>query len=153
MLVMIAAIACGPSASEIKTAKTASYSIQPEEAFKIAGDVTAETYKIGDVHDDKLELLTAEQWYNPEGGRESPGAGGTVQLVDRSIMLLLIVQVVNDGTTHVVVTPKTFQYISGSPKPRELAPEDPGVPGWVHGRVDELQLAIHKHLEKYTVQR
>ena len=47
--------------------------------------------------------------------------------------------------------PKTFQHISGSPKPRELAPDDPNLPGWVQGRVETLYVEIHKSLQKYQV--
>jgi hypothetical protein len=150
-------VACGPSSAEIKTAKMASYSGQPAELFKIVVDTTAETYKIADaakVDDNKFALITHDQWYSPEGGRESSGAGDYVTIVDRSVRLQLLVEMLDMGSGRymVTVTPKTFQAISGSPQPRELKPDDPNLPGWVSGRVDSLQLEIHKRLQKYVVQ-
>jgi hypothetical protein len=160
MFVAIAAVvACGPSSAEIKTARTSMYVGPPEAMFKTIIDTTAETYKIADAHrvgEDELaneyELITEGQWYNPEGGRQSAGAGDFVQLVDRSIQLSLIVQLTQrEGNRYLVtVTPKTFQHVSGSPKPRELAPDDPNLPGWVQGRVDTLQFEIHKRLQNYA---
>ena len=96
--------------------------------------------------------MTTEQWYSPEGGRQSAGAGDFVQLDDRSILLMLIVEIQQQdlGKETIVVTPKIFQNISGSPKPRELNADDPNVPGWVHGRVDDLTLAIYNNAKKYA---
>lgn len=152
MFVLVAAvIACGPSSAEVRSAKTATYRADPAEVFRIAGEVAAETYKIGDVDAKQLEFITQPQWYNPEGGRESAGAGDFVQLVDRSILLSLIVEVSEaEDAVRVVVTPKTFQYLKGSPKPRELAPDDPNVPGWVTGRAESLQFEIHKRLQQFA---
>lgn len=157
-MVLAAAVACGPSSAEIKTAKTTMYSGPAAEMFKLMIDTTAETYKVADAHQvgelDDYELLTAPQWYTPEGGRESAGTGDFVNLVDGSIQLSLIVQLSrrDNGKLLVTVTPKTFQDVSGSPKPRELQPDDPNLPGWVQGRADSLQLEIHKRLQKYAVQ-
>ena len=150
-MVMVMVVACGASSAELKTAQTATYNADPHEVFRAAATVTAETYKIAETDD--LQLITVEQWYSPEGGRESTGAGDFVQLVDRSIRLQLVVEVdapANDRV-RVIVTPKTFQHLEGSPKPRELAPDDPNVPSWVHGRVDDLQLAIYKRLQQSAV--
>jgi len=153
MLVMVAAIACGPSSSEIKTAKTATYKADPSEVFRIAQETAAQTYKIAEARPEQLAFMTEMQWYNEEGGRESAGAGDYVQINDKSVQLGLIVEVVQGNEVRVVVTPKTFQHLSGSPKPRELAPTDPNLPGWVTGRAEQLQLEIHKALEKYAVKK
>jgi hypothetical protein len=158
VLVVIAAFAaCGPSSAEIKTAKLANYTGNGAEMFKIVVDTAAETYKIADaakVDEDKFALITAPQWYSPEGGRQSSGAGDYVSIGDRSVRLELLVEMLDMGSGRymVTVTPKTFQAISGSPQPRELQPDDPNLPPWVSGRVDSLQLEIHKRLQKYVVQ-
>jgi hypothetical protein len=158
-VVMAAAFACGPSAAELKAARMARYQGNAAELFDVIERTTAEDYKIGDTkradeNDASFALMTVPQWYNPEGGRESEGADGFVSLVDRSVQLAIIVQLAaaESGGYVVTVTPKTFQHISGSPKPRELAPDDPNLPGWVQGRVEELHLRIHKALRKYAVQ-
>jgi hypothetical protein len=146
-------VACGPSSAEIKTAKTASYKAQPMEVLRIAMQTASETYKIGDANEEQLTFMTQPQWYSPEGGRESAGDQDFVQIRDHSIMLSLIVEVVAPAEDRVMVrvTPKTFQHVSGSPKPRELRPDDPNLPGWVTGRAEQLQLDIHKRLQQYAV--
>jgi len=143
--------ACGPSNAEIKTAKMARYAASPQTLFDIAVNVTQRDYKIGEVDAEGARFATAEQIYSAEGGRQSPGAGGFVNMGGGSIMLVLIVEVMSsDGGNVVVVTPKTFQMVSGSPKPRELTPDDPSVPGWVHGRVDALSVAIYQAAKQHT---
>ena len=76
-----------------------------------------------------------------------------MNIVDRSIRLQLVVELTDPEDKYhlVTVTPKTFQHISGSPQPRELAPDDPNLPGWVQGRVDSLHVEIHKRLQNYAV--
>ncbi len=143
--VMVLVAACGASAAELKTAKTAWYKLPAHDLLAIAEDVASENYKIADVNESELTFMTAPRFYSPEGDLESPGAGGFVQMRDRSVEVAFIVQVVQleSGDCAVTVQPKTFQVISGSPKPRELAPDDPGLPPWVHGRADALSLAIY----------
>ena len=145
-LVLVLGAACGASAAEIKTAKTAAYKMRPLELFELSEQVATETYKVGDANDAELTFITAPQWYSPEGDRESPGAGGFVQMADRSVEVSLIVQVVqlDNGDSTVTVTPKTFQEIRGYPKPRELTADDPNLPPWIHGRADDLALAIYQ---------
>jgi hypothetical protein len=152
MLVVIALAACGASNAEIKTAKIAQYNAPTETLYQIALQTAAEEYKIGDTNPSEGTFMTTEQWYSPEGGRQSSGAGDYVQLDDRSILLMLIVEIegMDAGKKAIVVTPKVFQHLSGSPKPRELLPDDPGMPGWVHGRVDDLALAIYNNAKKYA---
>jgi hypothetical protein len=151
-VVASALAACGPSAAEIRTAKTATYAAPAEEMYRIAVATASETYKIGEEDREHLRFATRPQWYNPEGGRQSEGAGGYVQVIDRSVELTMVVEVVVVGpNAHAVnVTPVTFQHLSGSPQPRELKPDDPNLPPWIHGRVESLQLAIHNNAKQYA---
>jgi hypothetical protein len=148
-------VGCGPSTAEIKTAKATTYVGDANEIFGVIQQVVAETYKIADAGrtDEAIRLVTTEQWYSPEGGRQSAGGGDFVQLVDRSILLQLVVDLVPTAENHNViqVTPRTLQHVSGSPKPRELAADDPNLPGWVTGRVDQLHHDLFKGLQKYVV--
>lgn len=148
-------VGCGPSTAEIKTAKETTYVGDAVDIFNAAQQVVGENYKLQDVGraDEGFRLVTVEQWYSPEGGRQSAGGGDFVQVVDRSVLLQMIVDVVPTASDRVViqVTPRTLQHISGSPKPRELAPDDPNVPGWVTGRVDQLHHDIYKGLQRYVV--
>ncbi|MGE0871045.1 MAG: hypothetical protein AB7P03_20950 [Kofleriaceae bacterium] len=144
------AAGCGPSSSQIRAAKTASYNTDPGRALEVAAKVTAEKYKVAEINTQDYVLFTAPVWYTPEGGTRSAGAGDFAQIGDRSVQLMMIVAVVttNDDAVAITVTPKTFQYISGSPKLRELAPDDPNLPGWIQGRVDALQVAIHERMSQ-----
>ena len=145
MLVLVLVAACGASAAEMKTAKTAWYKLSGHDLLARAEEVASEDYKIASVNAEQLAFITAPRFYGPEGDLESPGAGGFVTMRDRSVEVAFIVQVVelDSGDTAVTVQPKTFQVLSGSPKPRELAPDDPNLPPFVHGRADALALAIY----------
>ena len=151
---VLALVACGPSTADIRRAKETTYVGDPGEIFNAAQQVVAETYKIDDAgrSEEGFRLVTVEQWYSPEGGRQSAGGGDFVQLVDRSVLLQMIVDVVPGASDRAVVqiTPRTLQHISGSPKPRELAPTDPNLPSWVTGRVDQLHHDIYQGLQRYV---
>jgi hypothetical protein len=151
LLVLTALLACGPSSAEIRDAKEAAYSGSPGEIFDIVEQTVAETYKIGEAQrSEQYILATQPQWYSPEGGRQSAGPDDFVQLSDRSIQLTLIVEVVGvPERILITITPRTFQNVSGSPKPRELTPDDPNLPPWVTGRVDSLFVEVHKRLQKF----
>ena len=147
------ASACGASSAEVKEAQTAQYKAPRETLFQVALETTAQDYKIAVADKGRSILMTDGQWYNPEGGRESAGAGDLAQVVDHSVMLMMVVEVMGmDGAPlYIQVTPKVFQHLSGSPKPRELKPDDPNMPGWIQGRVESLQLAIYKNAKQYAV--
>lgn len=146
LVLVMALAACGPSSAEIKTAKTTTYQMSGHDLLQVAEQAAQEEYKIGDVNEAELTFITQPRYYGPEGDLESPGAGGFVQMQDHSVQLSFIVQVTElaGGDSAVSVTPKTFQVLSFSPKPRELAPDDPNLPGWVHGRVDQLAMEIYE---------
>jgi hypothetical protein len=147
--------ACGPSSAEIKQAQMASYAGSRAEIFAVIEQAVGQDYKIADIRrDDGFALVTDRQWYTPEGGRQSAGAGDYVQLDDRSVNLSMLVELVEiDGDRLMVtVTPTTLQYIAGSPQPRELKPDDPNLPPWIHGRVDTLYVELNKRLKQYVVQ-
>lgn len=147
-------VACGPSAAEVKTARQTVYRADPGTLFELAMSTTRETYKIADVNKEDFSFITESRWYSPEGDLESPGAGGFVTMVDRSVAVSFIVQVTpseTHGDFGIVVIPKTFQHLEGSPKPRELPADDPNLPTWIHGRVDALALAIYQRAKGYAV--
>lgn len=146
LVLVLALVACGPSAAEIKTAKTTTYQMAGTDLLQVAEQAAQEEYKLGDVSEQDLAFITLPRWYSPEGDLQSPGAGGFVQMDNHSVQVAFVVQVTElaGGDCAVTVTPKTFQYISGSPKPRELAADDPNLPGWVNGRADKLALEIYE---------
>lgn len=154
VLVMIAVMACGgPGAGEVLKAKSAQYSSQPATLYDIAFQVAQQDYKIGATDPASGMFETKPQMYSPEGGRQSAGAGDMVQYTDRSILLSLVVEIVKTERGHaVVVTPRSFQMVAGSPQPRELKPDDPSLPGWVTGRVDALAVAIYDAAKPNAIQ-
>lgn len=145
MFVVLAAGACGPSAAELKTAKTAEYSGDPSQVFELAMQAAQQDYKIGDVDAGHLRFETQPRFYSAEGDLESPGAGGYVHLLNGSVRVSFVVSVTEteDHKAAVTVVPHAFQALSWSPEMRPLEPDDPNLPPWVHGRADALSLAIY----------
>ena len=146
--------ACGPSTAQINTAKTAVYTGDANQIFELAeqgaGD---EHYKVGDVDEGHLMFETIPRFYSPEGDLQSEGAGGYVRIDNHSVKVSFTVAVekVDERQFAITVKPRTWQVIRGSPLMRELAPEDPSLPPWVHGRADGLQLAIYERTRGYAV--
>ncbi|MBV8757432.1 MAG: hypothetical protein JO257_09165 [Deltaproteobacteria bacterium] len=148
----LALAACGPNSAEIKTAKTATYKMKPSELLQLAEEVAQDQYKIGDVDAVSFTFMTQPRFYGPEGDLQSPGAGGFVHMQDRSVEVSFIVKVVEFGgdDVGVTVTPQTFQVLGGSPKPRELTPDDPNLPPFVKGRADQLALDIYNAAKSHA---
>lgn len=153
LVVMLVIGACGPSTSQIKDAKAAQYTAPGNQVMDVAIQVAQRTYKVGEVDVEGRQFATVSQWYAPTGGRISAytdGKGEYINAGGGDIQLTLIVRVrdMEAGRVLVEVVPKTFQLIGGSPKPRELRPDDPNLPPWVLGRADTLAVAIHEEARK-----
>jgi hypothetical protein len=147
-------VACGPSTAELRTAKTAVYAGDTTRIFALAAEGAAdEHYQVGDVDDGHLMFETVGRFYSPEGDLQSPGAGGYVRVDHHSVKVSFIVAIhaTDDNRYMITVTPRTWQYLAGSPQMRELAPEDPNLPPWVRGRADALAIAIYDRTRGYTV--
>lgn len=66
-----------------------------------------------------------------------------------SLMLAFAVAVVGDRpSVQVIVKPVIDQWYAGATRTYRMEPDHPDVPGWIGGRVDDLQLAIHRRLHK-----
>lgn len=144
--VVVAALAggCGASAAEIQAARTAVYRGNPTEMRDRALAAAQSDYKIAEVGE--LGFSTVPHWYSPEGDLESAGAENWARVQPNSVLVSFVVSLEDH---HVEVTPHTLQHVPGSPQPRELAPEDPGLPPWIHGRADALAVKIHAALRPY----
>jgi hypothetical protein len=142
-------VGCGASNEEIRSAKLAVYRAPIDNVFEAAIQTAQEGYSLGGIDAPNHRFATSPQFYSEEGMRLTAGAGDVVQNVrGNSILMHLVVEVFRaDGGVSVVVTPRTFQIISWSPKPRELSPNDANFPGFVKGRVDALTLAIYQRLQ------
>ncbi|MEO6774938.1 MAG: hypothetical protein ABI467_18360 [Kofleriaceae bacterium] len=153
-LVLLAFAACGPSNSELRTAKTAVYTTDGSRLFGIAEQAAGEAnYKLGAVDDGHLTFETVPRWYSPEGGLQSAGADDFTRVDPHSVKVSFVVAVTSIGPNQfvVTVTPHTWQYVAGSPQLRELAPGDPYLPPWVNGRADTLSMSIYDQAKGLAV--
>ncbi len=153
-LLLVAIVACGASNAELRTAKTAVYTGDARKIMDLAEQGAAdEHYKIGGVDDGHLSFETAPRFYSSEGDLQSPGAENYTKVDNRSVKVSFIVTIAETSTNQymVSVTPRTWQYLAGSPQMRELAPDDLGLPPWVHGRADALTVAIYDRARGFVV--
>jgi hypothetical protein len=97
--------------------------------------------------------VTEGRWYSPEGLGLTATMDNLGNVPDRSIFLALTLQLMTaDGALVVAVTPTILRYHQGRPNPDKLASDDPSLPGWVTGRVDQLQLDVHEALRTHEVE-
>ncbi len=154
LLVVAIVAACGPTSSEVRTARETLYTADPHVILKLAAEAAeGEHYRIGAVDQNELEFVTEPKFYTKTGDLESAGADNVVLVRPGSVQVQFIVRVIAADPQHVgvSVTPKTFQTMAGSPKPRELAPDDPYLPSFVLGRADALSLAIYQRAKPYAL--
>ena len=151
LLVALFAVACGPSA-ELKAAKTAHYKGDKAAMFNIVKDTTAAKYNLQKADENALGMQTVGRWYTPEGLGASERNGDMRDVPDNSLNIAMVVTLVPDGDSYVVqIKPLMMRYHAGSPKPEPITEDDPSVPGWAHGKVDQLALDIHTALAQYEV--
>jgi hypothetical protein len=149
-LLTILAVACGPSSKEVATAKTARYEGDKLQLFGEVKAVVEGKYQLSKSDETSLGMQTQPRWYSPEGLATSAGVDDPRDMPDKSIRMALVVTMLPDGNAWIVkVSPLMQRKNSGMPKPDDLKEDDPSVPGWATGRVDQLALDIHKALAKY----
>jgi hypothetical protein len=151
LLVAMLAVACGSSA-ELKAAKTAHYKGDKAAMFNIVKETTAAKYNLQKADEAALGMQTTGRWYTPEGLGASERNDDMRDVPDNSLNIALVVTLVPDGDAYVVnIKPLMMRYHAGSPKPEPITEDDPSVPGWAHGKVDQLALDIHTALKNYEV--
>src|SRR4051812_47558908 len=153
-MLAIATVGCGASSKEVAAAKTARYKGDKLQMFAEVKAATEDKYKLQKSDETSLGLQTEPRWFSTEGLAVTPrGENDMRDLPDKSINIALVVTMLPDGDAWLVkVTPVMARYNQGIPKPEPLKENDPSLPGWVSGKVDELSLAIHNHLAKFQVQ-
>ena len=149
----VAIAACAASRQEVEVARAARYRGDRLAMFHAAREATADKYRIAVSDETALRIETTGRWYTPEGLGASERNNDMRDVPDRSIHLKMIVQLVAepDGWA-VAIEPVMMRYFTGRPNPDRLTLDDPSVPGWAHGRVDQLHSAIHRALERYQAQ-
>jgi hypothetical protein len=147
-----ALVACAASRQEVEVARTARYRGDRLALFQAARQATADRYPIVTSDDTALRIETAGRWYTPDGLGASERNHDMRDVPDRSIHLRLIVRLVPAGDDWAVaIEPVMMRYFAGRPNPDKLGTDDPSLPGWTHGRVDQLHSAIHRALARYQV--
>lgn len=144
--------ACGPSSSELTTAKTAHYKGDKIAMFNAAIAATQAKYRVEKADQGALGFQTAGRWYTPEGLAAAESGEDMRQVPDQSLSIAYVVTLRPDGDAYVVdIKPLMIRYLAGSPKPQPISEDDPSVPGWASGKLDALALDIHDALKQYEV--
>jgi len=150
-IVAVALAACGPSSKELAGVKTARYKGDKMTIFGAAKTATEAKYKLAKVDENTLGITTIGRWYNPEGQLVSERQDDIRDVPQKSINETLVVTLLPDGDAYVIkVKPVMVRYV-GTPQLEPLTEDDISVPGWAHGKVDQLQIDIHDALAQYEV--
>ena len=151
-IVAVIAAACGPSGKQIAMAKQARYQGDKLVLFNAMKTATADKYQLEMSDETQLGLRTVGRWYTPEGLAASERQGDMRDVPDNSLNILFVVKLLPEGQSWVVsIDPKMLRYHAGRPNPDVVAQNDPSVPGWATGKVDQLYSAIHDALKQYEV--
>jgi hypothetical protein len=143
-------VACGPSSTQVKSAQVARYSASVETIYTIAEETAKESHQIKESDAARGAFITEPKWYTPEGGVENAGVEA-VKLADRSLQIALLVRVVPDGdAVKLEVVPLVMRYRLGQAQLEKVEPEDASLPGWVAGKAESLQLAIHERAKAHA---
>jgi hypothetical protein len=149
-LAVVALAACGPSSKELSGAKTARYKGDKIAIFNAAKEVVAAKYTIEKSDETVLGLNTTNRWYTPEGLAASERDMRDVP--DKSLGIMFVVKLVPDGENWVVaIEPRVQRYFAGRPNTDKLNVDDPSIPGWATGKIDNLALEINTALKQYEV--
>jgi hypothetical protein len=152
LIAALAIAACGPSSKELSGAKTAHYKGDKLVMFGAIKTTVAEKYTLQKSDETTLGMQTVGRWFTPEGLAAGERDGDMRDVPDKSLQIALVVTMQPDGDAYVVtVKPLMLRYIAGSPKPESIGQDDPSVPGWATGKVDQLALDIHNALAQYEV--
>lgn len=148
------AAGCGPSSGQVRQARETRYQGTRDEVFLAMTEALGQEQQRIDKSDpDAAAALTVGRWYEPDGTYEDKALGrDSVQVEDGSIYLAFVVQVVGDAPPfQVVVEPTVDQFRSGYSALYHMKPDDPQMPGWIHGKVDDLQLALYARLKSRAI--
>jgi hypothetical protein len=144
--------ACGPSGKQIATAKQARYQGDRLQLFATMKAAVESKYKIMKSDEASMGLQTDGRWYNPEGQAVSATMDDVRDVPDQSINVSLVVELLPEGQSFVVaIKPVFLRYHKGRPNPDVLDAKDPSIPGWAHGKGDNLAVEIYDAMKQYEV--
>jgi hypothetical protein len=146
---------CAASALEIKRAHEAHYRGPAIQLYMGAARAVDHKHYALDASDpDHGELYTLIKVFSETGDLESAGSDNVIMVSGKSISLSFHVRVVSAGDHDeyaIAVEPMIKRIVAGRPNLDDLTIDDPSLPGWVHGRLDELEVEIHDELSDYEV--
>jgi len=144
-------VACGGSSAQIKSARDARYTASPATLFNEVKTAVTKNYQIALEDPGNLSLTTRKNWHTPEGLLDTAPGDNAARLNEGSINLSFIVTLAQAGGAYrVIVEPIILRKDAISSAPESLKRENALVPGWVHGRIDTLEIAIHDQLKAYA---
>jgi hypothetical protein len=151
MLVVVAVLGCG--SGQARTAREARYSASSDVVFKGVLRAVQTKYEVADADPQQRWLRTRERWFERDGTSEDRNADDAYIVRGGTIILAFEIAVKGaEGAYHVEVVPLVLEVLVGSPQPRRLAPDDPAMPGWVSGKIDNLYVMIYEQLKPHVVQ-
>jgi hypothetical protein len=137
----------------VKTARSASYRTDANTVFRAVVSVVGQKYKVINADAAAGMLRTEDRWYEKDGSYEDKGANeDSVLAEDGSIVMYYLVKLAGGPTEYKVeVIPMVAQVRNGYAAPVQLKPDDLAMPGFVHGKTDDLYVAIYESLKLYAV--
>ena len=154
--IVAAAAACGPSAVQLRAARDAQYQGTREDVLGKARAAVEPSYAVEAMDEQAGTIVTASRWYEPDGGNLGTGdtdreGGMAVRTEAGAVSLAFRIRVVGDTPPYrVLVEPIAKQKRSNYSALYEYEVDDPAMPGWVAGKVDNLQLEVHGRLERWV---
>lgn len=144
--------ACGPSSGQVQTARTATYRTDADTVFRTVVTVVGKKYKVINADAASGMLRTEDRWYEKDGTHEDRKANDGVIAEDGAVVLHYVVKLAGGPTEYQVeVHPIVAQVRDGYAAPFKLAADDLAMPGFIHGRTDDLYLAIYEALKVHAV--
>jgi hypothetical protein len=137
---LVVLAACFHAHGSVKDAESATYKMTGAAMMSLAEDVAKQTYKLADIDNKKLELVTAKQTYDANGKTGSAAGSGTQYEVQMVVDVLELA----GGDCSVQVKTKTFE---GG---KQLDAEDPSIPDFVHARANDLSIAIYDRAKAFA---
>jgi hypothetical protein len=167
LLACLVLAGCGPSTRDVALAKTARYSGEKLTMFGVVREVTTSKHSVTVSDETTLTIVTKPRWYTPDGLASNwdpgdikasgelaglPSVEGRQRIQDRSLLMAMIVKMLPEQGNWVVhIEPVIYEFRTGQPNVNRLMPNDPSLPGWTHGKVDQLAFAINQGLKSYQV--
>lgn len=144
-------VACGGSSAQLKTARDARYSAPEATLLSEVKGVVEKNYQIVLEDPATRTIKTRPVWHRPEGPIDQAPGNNPARLNEGSINLSFIVSIPQvDGAYRVNIEPIILRKEAISSAPQPLTLDNALVPGWVHGKLEALELALHDRLKSYA---